>query len=116
MFPRYIFARFDADRQLHQIWHTRGVDAVVRQGENPAVIDDEIIGLLQARSDENGFVKLGDEFQSGDKIVITDGPLRNFAGVFERDMKQSERVMVLLNAVSYQGHVMVGRNDLRKVA
>lgn len=116
MFPRYIFARFDAGKLLHHVWYTRGVESVVSLGENPAVIDDEIISLLQSQLDENGFVKLEDELKSGDKIVITDGPLKNFAGVFARDMNQSERVLVLLNAVTYQSHVTVSRSDVRKVA
>lgn len=116
MFPRYIFARFDAGRQLHKVLYTRGVVSVVSLGDQPAVIDDEILSLLQAQLDENGFVKLEDELKAGDKIIITDGPLKNFAGVFARDMNQSERVLVLLNAVTYQNQLMVSRSDIRKVA
>ena len=29
LFPRYIFARFNADKQLSKIWFTRGVQNVV---------------------------------------------------------------------------------------
>lgn len=116
MFPRYIFAKFDAARMLNKIWHTRGVDSVLCFGGSPVSIDDEIIAMLQARVGEDGYVGLGEQLKPGDKVVITDGPLKNFAGVFERDMKDSERVMVLLTAITYQGRLCVDKDLVRKVA
>ncbi len=116
MFPRYIFAQFDAAELLHKIWYTRGVDSVLSFGGNPVSIDDEIIALLQARVGEDGYVGLGEQFKPGDKVIITDGPLKNFAGVFERNLKDSERVMVLLTAISYQGRLCVEKDLVKKVA
>jgi transcriptional antiterminator RfaH len=116
MFPRYIFAKFDAAKQLHKIWYTRGVHSVVCFGGSPVLIEDEIMALLQSRVGADGYVGLGEELKSGDKVVITDGPLKDFSGVFERDMKDSERVMVLLTAISYQGRLCVERALVRKVA
>ncbi len=116
MFPRYIFARFDAERLLHKVCYTRGVKNVVCFGGSPMPIDDEVITLLQARVGADGYVKLGGELQHGDRIVITGGPLKDFAGVFERGMKDSERVMVLLTTISYQGRLSVDRELVRKVA
>ena len=116
MFPGYIFARFDAARLLHKVWYTRGVHSVISFGGSASPIDDEVIDLLRAQVGEDGFVQLGDELKRGDKIVVTDGPLKNFVGVFERRMKGSERVMVLLDTVSYQGRLAVERNTVKKAA
>lgn len=116
MFPRYIFARFNADKLLHKVWYTRGIHSVVSVGSSPASIDDEIIALLQSRVDKDGHVRLVEKLEYGDKVVITQGPLTNFVGVFEQGAKNSERITILLNTVSYQGSVTLDRELVRKVS
>ena len=116
MFSGYIFARFDAARLLHKVWYTRGVHSVIGFGGSASPIDDEVINLLQSQVGEDGFVRLGDDLKHGDKVVVTDGPLKNFVGVFERRMKGSERVMVLLDTVSYQGRLAVEKEAVKKAA
>jgi transcriptional antiterminator RfaH len=116
MFPRYIFAKFDAANLLHKIWHTRGIHNVVCFGGSLVSIEDEIIELLQAQVGGDGYIKLGEELKRGDKVVITNGLLKDFAGVFERDMKDDERVMVLLTAISYQGCLCIEKGLVRKAA
>jgi len=66
-------------------------------------VDQEIINIIRAHIDENGFVKENDELKPGDKVVISAGPLRNLIGIFEREVKGSERSMILLSAIVYQG-------------
>jgi transcriptional antiterminator RfaH len=116
MFPGYLFARFDAERLLHKVWYTRGVHSVIGFGGSPAPIDDEVLELLQAQVGEDGYVRLGDELNPGDKIVVTQGPLKNFVGVFERRMKGSERVMMLLDTVNYHGRLVVESDAVKKAA
>jgi hypothetical protein len=48
-------------------------------------------------------------------VVIKDGPLKSFAGIFEREMKGAERVRILIQTVSYQAHVEIERNMVKKV-
>lgn len=116
MFPGYIFARFDAASLLAKVWYTRGVQSVVGFGASPSPIDDGVIELLQSQVGEDGFVRLGGELRQGDKIVITEGPLKDFVGVFERGLKGSDRVMVLLDTVSYQGRMTVERDAVKRAA
>lgn len=109
LFPRYIFARFDANNSLHKIHFTRGVHRVVSYGNKPAPVDDQIIDAIRSRVAADGYVKLNGDLQPGDEIMINNGPLRNFIGVFDRKINDTNRVMILLTTVSYQAHIVIER-------
>ena len=115
MFSRYIFARFEPIISLHKILFTRGVHSIVSYGNVPSAIDDQIIFTLKSRLDADGLVHLGDSFQTGDPVLITDGPLRGFTGVFDRATKDAERVMILLKTVCYQPVVSVEMGVVMKL-
>jgi len=115
LFPRYIFARFNPDMMLHKIIFTRGVHSVVRFGGVPAPVDDCIINLLRLRVGKDEFIKFTEEFKSGDKVIIQEGPLKNFVGVLDKDVKEDERVRILLTTVSYQSHVTIEREWIKKL-
>ena len=115
LFPRYLFARFDAATQSHKICFTRGVHSVVSFGGKPAPIDDDAISLLRSRISEDGYIHLEDEFKNGDNVVVQGGPLSNFAGVFERNLTDDRRVLILLTNISYQARVVLEREQVRKL-
>lgn len=115
LFPRYIFARFDITHMLHKVRFTRGVYTVVSFGHGPSPVDERIISLIRSRTDDEGFVKLTDEFKPGDQVRITVGPFKDLFGIFEKDMKDNARVMVLLNFINYQAHVNIRSDYLQKV-
>jgi transcriptional antiterminator RfaH len=114
LFPRYIFARFKATEYLHKVRFTRGVASVVGIGNIPTPIDDQVIEIIKSRTDADSIVKIGDGLTVGSEVVICEGPLKGLTGIFERKMKDSDRVMILLNTVSYQSHIVVERQALRK--
>jgi transcriptional antiterminator RfaH len=116
LFPRYIFARFAARHMLHKVSFTRGVNGVVNFGGGPTPVDDEIIEIIRLQTDADGFTRIGEELRLGDKVVIKDGPLKNFTGIFEREVKHTDRVMLLLNTISYQSHVIIERELIRKAS
>lgn len=113
LFPGYIFARFDAATSLHDINATRGIQRVVRFGEMPIPVDDHVIDMIRSRTAPDGFVRVGEELLPGRRFTIRGGPLSGLVGVLERELKDSERVMLLINCVNYQGHFMVERDRLR---
>jgi len=49
-------------------------------------------------------------------VVIKAGPLREFEGIFERKLKDNERISVLLTTISYQGRLVINKNLIEKVA
>jgi len=102
LFPRYLFAKFKRE-QLSKILFTRGVHDVVCFGDGPACVSEEIIDVIRGRIDQNGYVKLNNDLKPGDRAVISAGPLRNLIEIFEREVKGSERSMILLTAIGYKG-------------
>jgi transcriptional antiterminator RfaH len=114
LFPRYLFARFDAGRMLHKIYYTRGVQSVVSFNCNPLQVEDEIIHLIQSRVDSKGFVQLDEEFKPGEEVIVNEGSLRGISGIFNRATKDASRVEILLNAINYQATVIVEREMVQK--
>lgn len=115
LFTGYIFARFDMMSLFHKVRFTRGVRHIVGFGEGPAPVSDEIIAIIKSRMDRDGFVRIGEDVRPGDQVVIKDGPLKDFTGIFERETKDEDRVMILLNAVNYQAHVELERRLLKRI-
>jgi transcriptional antiterminator RfaH len=116
LFPRYIFARFQADRLMHRVRFTRGVAKIVGSASGPDRVDENIIRILKSREGADGFIRMGEDLKCGDRVVVREGLFRDFDGIFVRDLLDSERVLILLTTISYQGHIVVGKESVRRVA
>src|SRR5688572_20278438 len=117
LFPSYLFARLRANDLYHKVRYTRGVRQFVSFGDCLTIIDEEMITMIQSRIREDGFARIDDDdFKPGDHVIIKEGPLKTFAGIFEREMNGAERVRILIQTVSYQAHVEIERDLVRKVA
>ena len=57
--------------------------SVVNFGNGPTSIDDDIIQLIQLRVGEDGLVKLDNDLNEGDPVMIDAGPLKKLVGVFQ---------------------------------
>ncbi|MEJ2697174.1 MAG: transcription termination/antitermination NusG family protein [Candidatus Sulfobium sp.] len=98
LFPSYIFASFDPGTHGHMIKYTRGVRYVVGK-EYPLVVPPEMIEAIRERM-EDGVVKPEREkFETGDRVLIKEGPFKDFYGIFERNLSGRERVVILLEAL-----------------
>ncbi len=118
LFPGYLFAKFIANDLYHKVRYTRGIRQLVTFGDSPTVIAEEIITMVRFRIREDGFarVDMDEDLKPGDKVIIKDGPLKTFAGIFEREMKGVDRVRLLLQTVSYQAHVEIERDMIKKIS
>ena len=116
LFPRYIFAQFNLETGLHKVNYTRGVCGVVRFGDKPCPIDDVIIETIQAQIGQEGFITMDNKFFNGDRIMIQGGPFMSMQGTVEREMTDSDRLVVLLSSVSYQGRLMIEKALCKKIA
>lgn len=81
-----------------------------------APIDDELIAEIHARMDKTNVIRNTNALNPGDKVVIQSGLLRNFVGVFERNVPGAERVQILLRSVAYSAHVEVSCLDVARAA
>ena len=98
LFPCYIFVRFDIAKYAHMIHYTRGVKYIVGK-ENPIVVHPEIINAIKERMDGDIVVVTPEKFSKGDRVLIREGPFKDFYGIFERDVTGRERAMILLEAL-----------------
>jgi transcriptional antiterminator RfaH len=116
LFPSYVFARFKLIDLYHKVKYMRGVRDMVSFDGYPTIVDDSVIALIRSRMGGKGMVNLSEQFAVGDEVVIKAGPLKNFTGVFEHEMKDADRVMILLQAVNYQAHIVVDKNLVQKAS
>jgi transcriptional antiterminator RfaH len=107
LFPCYIFAYFDVRTMLHKIRFTRGISQIVSFGGRPADISEEIISAITSRMDSKGVVAMTKHLQLGEPVLIQSGPFRDFYGIFEEELSDSERIRILLTAVSYTARIEV---------
>ena len=115
LFPCYTFGRFEPATHLWMITYTRGVKKVVGGMDGPWPVAEEVIDFLRSREKE-GIVTIGcDEIKEGDTVKIAEGPFSGLTGIFQKTLKGSERVVLLLKAIEYQASVIVERASLRKV-
>ena len=97
MFPRYLFIQLsDETDDWRPIRSTLGVTTLVRFGQVPARIPDNLIASLRNRENEQGVQVIATpEFQSGTKIRIAEGPMEGYEGIFQSQTSK-ERVTILL--------------------
>jgi transcriptional antiterminator RfaH len=115
-FPGYAFLFFDFPEQYQMVKYTRGVKRIVGNDEGPIPIPEEVVVGLRAREKDGLIVleKYGQEPGIGDEIEVMEGPLKGLKGVFKKEAGDRERVMILLNYVSYQGMLLIEKRKLRK--
>lgn len=115
LFPSYLFASFDAASMLGKIRYTRGVTRILGTEHGPSAVDPGVIALIRGRIADDGYVSLVSALQPGDRVRIAAGPLKDFVGVFESMAKPSQRVRLLLAAVTGQMRVVVDGTVVEKV-
>jgi len=115
LFPRYIFARFKIDTLYHKIRFVRGVRNLVSFDNYPIPVEEEIIAVIRSRIKVDGFVKMDEDLKLGDKVIIQSGPFKDFAGIFEQRIKDTDRITILLSAVSYQAHLVIKKELVKSL-
>lgn len=116
LFRGYIFARFDLKTQLRLVKYSKGVSSIVCFGESPAPIDESVIEAITNRI-KDGFVYLDPpSFTKGEKVEIKEGPLEGVSGIFDVGVKDSDRVIILLNMITSQSRIVLPASILRKVS
>jgi transcriptional antiterminator RfaH len=109
LFPTYLFVMIEMPRQRWRpIKSTIGVSRLVCRGDEPAVLPAAIIGELQSRHNDAGFVQLDlrSKFTPGDAIRIVEGAFAGCFGLYE-SMADRERVAILLDLLGRKVRVVL---------
>jgi transcriptional antiterminator RfaH len=103
LFPCYLFAQFDLQSRYFDVKYLAGVQGLVSAGNDPLAVPPRVVEEIKRRGD-NGIVKLEEQpFDSGDRVVVVEGPFRGFEAIFQRYLTGAERVAILLSAIEASG-------------
>jgi transcriptional antiterminator RfaH len=66
-------------------------------------VHDEIINTIKEGMEDGNIVVIKPRrFEKGDRVLIKEGPFKDFYGIFEKESKGPERVMILLEMIHYR--------------
>lgn len=88
---------------------------MVSFGGYPVLVHNEIIAAIRSRQEADGCIRLGEELKPGDRVLIKDGALKSLTGIFERRIKSSNRVAILLTAINYEGRAVINSEMVEKL-
>lgn len=95
LFPGYLFCRLDLIVSGKTVRYTPGVKDFVKFGSRFAEVTEEVVHSLRERCPD-GVAQITAAYRAGEAVTIREGPLMGLEAVFEREMKDSQRVAVLL--------------------
>jgi transcriptional antiterminator RfaH len=113
LFPGYLFAHFRAAVSLRAVRASHGVVRVLgATHDRPWPIDDSVIDTIRARLGGDGCVELRERsFNAGDPVRVTAGPLAGWSGIFDSELSDAQRVVILIETLQ-QGRVVLRRDSL----
>lgn len=115
LFPGYLFARFDLEQSGRLVKYASGVACIVSFGTKAAVVEDAIIAAIRAHATDDVVTVAPVPFRPGEVLEIQSGPLRGLQGIFEREMSDRDRVILLLDTLAQGARVEVSREHLERV-
>ena len=119
LFPCYLFAQMERLDHDPAVWHSvrwaPGVRSILGADDEPIPVPDEVIGAIQERVRDLGFVRPGLRFAANDRVLIRRGPLSGLEAVFDRPLSGSGRVQVLVQMLQRQSRVQIDEGDLEPV-
>jgi transcriptional antiterminator RfaH len=116
LFPRYFFCRLDLTKNYRGARYAPQVLDVVSFGEHPTVVDEAIIHQLKNWAGEAvDVLTLGPNYRPGDRVEITEGPLRGLEAIFQQELNDRDRVAILLLTLAHPTRAIVSRSVLNPI-
>ena len=100
LFPCYLFASFDAERDLSRVKYCSGVRDLLHSGEALTVVPSTIIEQLKMRCAAGPIEIPAKPLKAGDPVMVAEGAFEGFEAIFERYLSGPERAAVLLSSLS----------------
>ena len=98
-FPGYVFVGLEPDRDdMAPIRSTQGCRGLVRFGQRPAVVPEQIMQALRlsANSNFSPDEELKEPFSPGDLVAIEEGPFQGLSAIYCMN-KGADRVQLLIS-------------------
>lgn len=113
LFPRYLFIHLDTHTDnWGPIRSTLGVASLVRFGQEPANLPDELIDFLKVREGDAGLHEWAElSYRAGDKVRVAEGAFHGYEGILLA-RNSRERVIVLLDILGRQIRTRVDVSQL----
>ena len=111
LFPGYLFCRLDLFAGGKAARYAPGVKDFVRCGNRIAKIGDEVIGGLRDRCPDGVANIKPRPYNSGEPVLVREGPLSGVEAVFEKEMRGSDRVAILLEILGRQTRLIL-KNEM----
>lgn len=113
LFPGYLFARFCAAISLRAVTYSRGILRVLGGApDRPWPMDDAIVAAIRQRLNPEGWMEFSERpLGAGDSVRITSGPLAGWSGIFDSELSDAQRVVILIETLQ-QGRVVIRRDCL----
>lgn len=109
LFPGYFFARFLPENYFESVKATQGVLQVVSSGRLPIPVPDLVVGEIQDRIQEDGFIRfLAPTLTPGSLVTIRTGPFEGMMGRVERELDDRRRVAIFLETL-FNARVLIER-------
>jgi transcriptional antiterminator RfaH len=109
IFSRYLFIRLDpGTTNIASIRSTRGVTGLVQFGNQLAAVPESFVTTLLQTADAENRVHTPEPalFQTGDSVVLTDGPLADLHGIFKAT-DGNARAIILMSILGAETEVAV---------
>ena len=113
LFPSYLFIQLDENVQnWSPIRSTKGVLNFVRFGLSFAKIPNSVIDFIKYNEFNTAErIENINEFNSGDKVQITEGVFKNCIAIF-KSYKPNERVILLMSLMGQQQTINIKKKSL----
>jgi len=103
LFPGYLFARLELQKDYFAVRYLPGVQGLVSAGNDPIAVPSIVIEEIRRRS-VNGVIKIVEkEFAKGARLKVVEGQFRGFEAIFERYLSGAQRIAILLSAIDAKG-------------
>ena len=113
LFPGYVFVERPSQRQSWRpLLGTFGVRSVVCHGERPSLLPPGFVESLKVREIDGTIRKPELPFKPGQLVAISGGALDGLVGQI-LEIRESDRVLLLLNLLNQQTRVQVDAKMLR---
>lgn len=118
-FPCYLFVRADlAQVGMAAFQYLPNTVGLVCFGDQPAIVEDDLLAAIEEQLGQinraGGEIFL--QLQQGDRVQITQGPLAGYEAIFDRRLRDSDRVRLLLELLgARQAVVELEVNQIRRL-